>query len=62
MGLDVGVYFGDRKEFGLQTYYLYMAKFEHSTKEYKEPAAPISIGEFLEDVVCIMVDEVHGKG
>ena len=37
-----------------------MAKFKHSLKNTKNPSSSlISIGEFLEDVVCIMVDEVH---
>lgn len=59
MGLDVGVYFGDRKEFGHKHTICTWQSLNILLKNTKNQVAPISIGEFLEDVVCIMVDEVH---
>jgi len=59
MGLDVGVFFGDRKEFGKTHTICTWQSLNVLLKKTKNAEAPISIGEFLEDVVCIMVDEVH---
>ena len=59
MGLDVGVFFGDRKEFGKTHTICTWQSLNILLKKTKNAEAPISIGEFLEDVVCIMVDEVH---
>ena len=59
MGLDVGVFFGDRKEFGKTHTICTWQSLNILLKKTKNAEAPISIGEFLEDVVCVMVDEVH---
>ena len=59
MGLDVGVYYGDRKEFGHTHTICTWQSLNILLKNTKNNAAPITIGEFLEDVVCVMVDEVH---
>ena len=59
MGLDVGVYYGDRKEFGKTHTICTWQSLNILLKNTKNKIAPISIQEFLEDVVCIMVDEVH---
>ena len=59
LGLDVGVYFGDRKEFGRTHTICTWQSLNILLKNTKSAEAPISIGEFIEDVVCIMVDEVH---
>ena len=59
MGLDVGVYFGDRKEFGHKHTICTWQSLNILMKNTKNQVAPISIEEFLEDVICIMVDEVH---
>jgi superfamily II DNA or RNA helicase len=59
LGLDVGVYFGDRKEFGRQHTICTWQSLNIMLKNTKSGEADISIGEFIEDVVCIMVDEVH---
>ena len=59
LGLDVGVYYGDRKEFGKTHTICTWQSLNILLKNTKNHVAPISIGEFLEDVVCIMVDEVH---
>ncbi|OUW32491.1 MAG: hypothetical protein CBD31_01565 [Flavobacteriaceae bacterium TMED171] len=59
MGLDVGVYFGDRKEFGHKHTICTWQSLNILMKNTKNQVAPISIEEFLQDVICIMVDEVH---
>jgi len=59
MGLDVGVYYGDRKEFGKTHTICTWQSLNILLKNTKNQAAPIGIGEFLEDVVCIIVDECH---
>ena len=59
LNLDVGVYYGDRKEFGHTHTICTWQSLNILLKNTKNNAAPISIGEFLEDVVCVMVDEVH---
>ena len=59
LGLDVGVYYGDRKEFGHQHTICTWQSLNILLKNTKNSVAPISIGEFLEDVVCVIVDEVH---
>jgi len=59
MGLDVGVYFGDRKEFGRQHTICTWQSLNILLKNTKSAEADITIGDFLEDVVCVIVDEVH---
>jgi len=59
MGLDVGVYFGDEKEFGRQHTICTWQSLNILLKNTKNAEADITIGEFLEDVVCVIVDEVH---
>ncbi len=59
LGLDVGVYFGDRKEFGHQHTICTWQSLNILLKNTKGGEADITIMDFLEDVVCVMVDEVH---
>lgn len=59
LGLDVGVYFGDRKEFGKTHTICTWQSLDILEKKTKAGEADIGIDEFLEGVVCIMVDEVH---
>jgi superfamily II DNA or RNA helicase len=59
MGLDVGVYFGDRKEFGRTHTICTWQSLNILLKNTKSHEADVTIGEFLEDVVCVIVDEVH---
>lgn len=59
LGLDVGVYFGDRKEFGKQHTICTWQSLNNLLKNTKSGDAEVSIGEFIEDVVCVIVDEVH---
>ena len=59
LGLDVGVYFGDRKEYGKKHTICTWQSLNNMLKNTKSGEAEVSIGEFIEGVVCIMVDEVH---
>ena len=57
--LDVGVYFGDRKEIGKTHTICTWQSLNNMLKKTKADEADIPIGKFLEGVVCVMVDEVH---
>jgi len=59
LGLDVGVYFGDRKEFGKTHTICTWQSLNILLKGSRTQEVDITIGEFLQDVVCVMVDEVH---
>jgi superfamily II DNA or RNA helicase len=59
VGLDVGVYFGDRKEHGRTHTICTWQSLNIMMKNTRSGTADITIGEFLEDVVCVIVDEVH---
>ena len=59
LNLDVGVFFGDRKEFGRQHTICTWQSLNVLLKNTKNQSADITIGEFLEGVVCVIVDEVH---
>jgi len=59
MQLDVGVYFGDRKEFGRTHTICTWQSLNNLLKNTKSAEADITIGEFLEGVVAVIVDEVH---
>jgi superfamily II DNA or RNA helicase len=57
--LDVGVYFGDRKEIGKTHTICTWQSLNNMLKKTKAAEAEVPIGEFLDGVVCVMVDEVH---
>jgi superfamily II DNA or RNA helicase len=59
LGLDVGVYFGDRKEHGRTHTICTWQSLNVLMKNTKNGAADVTIQDFIEDVVCVMVDEVH---
>jgi superfamily II DNA or RNA helicase len=61
MGLDVGVYFGDRKEWGRQHTICTWQSLNVLLKNTKNGTTEdeCTIGEFIEGVVCVIVDEVH---
>ena len=59
MQQDVGVYFGDRKEYGRQHTICTWQSLNNLLKNTKAGVGDCTIGEFLEDVVCVIVDEVH---
>jgi superfamily II DNA or RNA helicase len=59
LGLDVGVYFGDRKEYNKRHTICTWQSLNNLLKNTRSGDTDISIKEFIEDVVCVMVDEVH---
>jgi superfamily II DNA or RNA helicase len=59
VGLDVGVYFGDRKEIGKTHTICTWQSLNNMLKKTKNQEAEVSIHEFIENVVCVIVDEVH---
>jgi len=59
IGLDVGVYFGDRKELGHQHTICTWQSLNVLLKNTQSGDTEVTIGEFLENVVCVIVDEVH---
>ena len=59
MGLDVGVYFGGRKEIGKTHTICTWQSLNNLLKNTKAGEAEVTIQDFLEGVVCVIVDEVH---
>jgi superfamily II DNA or RNA helicase len=59
MGLDVGVYFGDRKEYGRTHTICTWQSLNNLMKNTKNGVGDCTIQEFIEDVICVIVDEVH---
>jgi hypothetical protein len=59
LGLDVGVYFGDRKELGRQHTICTWQSLNILLKNTKSGIGDYTIQDFIEGVVCVMVDEVH---
>lgn len=59
LSLDVGVYFGDRKDFGKTHTICTWQSLNSLMKSTQSGEAEFTIGEFIEGVVCVMVDEVH---
>jgi len=58
-GLDVGVYFGDRKELGKTHTICTWQSLNILDKKHKDGAAVLSLAEFLDGVSAVIVDEVH---
>jgi len=59
LGLDVGVYFGDRKEFNKTHTICTWQSLGNMLKKTKSDEAEVPIGEFLAGVVCVIIDECH---
>ena len=59
LGLDVGVYFGDRKEYNKTHTICTWQSLNNMLKKTKSGEAEVEIGDFIDGVVCVMVDEVH---
>lgn len=59
IGLDVGVFYGDRKDYGCTHTICTWQSIESLRKKSKAGEVPIDIEAFLSGVVCVMVDEVH---
>jgi superfamily II DNA or RNA helicase len=59
LGLDVGVYYGDRKEWGKTHTICTWQSLNVLLKNTKSGDADVTIQEFVEGVVCIIIDEAH---
>ena len=58
-GLDVGVYFGDRKQLGKTHTICTWQSLNILDKKFKDGNAVLSLAEFLDGVSCVIIDEVH---
>jgi superfamily II DNA or RNA helicase len=59
LGLDVGVYYGDRKEWNHQHVVCTWQSLNNILKNTKNGVAEVTVGDFMEGVVAIIIDEVH---
>jgi superfamily II DNA or RNA helicase len=59
LGLDVGVLYGDRKEYDKTHTICTWQSLSILEKKSKNYEADFPIDQFLENVACVMVDEVH---
>jgi superfamily II DNA or RNA helicase len=59
LGLDVGVYYGGSKEYDKTHTICTWQSLGNMLKNTKAGEAEVDIGDFLEGVVCVIVDEVH---
>ncbi len=57
LGLDVGVYFGDRKEYNKTHTICTWQSLNNLLKLTQSGEADFTINDFIEDVVCVIVDE-----
>ena len=57
--VDVGVYYGERKELNHKHTICTWQSLNVLHKKTKKVEADFPLDEFLDDVVCVMVDEVH---
>jgi superfamily II DNA or RNA helicase len=58
-GLNVGVYFGDRKELGKTHTICTWQSLNILEKKFKDGTGVLSLAEFLDGVSTVIVDEVH---
>jgi superfamily II DNA or RNA helicase len=61
LGLDVGVYYGDRKDIGKTHTICTWQSLDRIAKGTagKTKTSAVDFADFIEDVVCIMIDEAH---
>lgn len=59
LGLDVGVYFGDKKQLGHTHTICTWQSLNSIKKQFRDGKSELGLQEFAEDVVCVIVDEVH---
>lgn len=59
LGLDVGVYYGDKKDIGKTHTICTWQSLNSIKKKFREAESEMSLQDFAEDVVCVIVDEVH---
>lgn len=59
LGLDVGVYFGDRKELGKQHTIYTWQSLNNIIKNTEDGVEGATIRDVVDDSVCVIVDEAH---
>lgn len=59
LGLDVGVYYGGRKEYDKKHTICTWQSLGNMMKKTKADEAEVPFQDFIEGVVCVIVDEVH---
>jgi superfamily II DNA or RNA helicase len=59
LGLDVGVFYGNRKEFNKQHTICTWQSLDRLNSNTKNGLTEVEISEFLQDVVMVLVDECH---
>ena len=59
IGVDVGVYYGDRKQLNRTHTICTWQSLNNLMKASKDGLATTTMAEFAEDVACVIVDEVH---
>jgi superfamily II DNA or RNA helicase len=60
LGLDVGVYFGDRKDYGKTHTICTWQSLEVIQKNFREGKSDMSLEDFTSGVMAVIVDEAHG--
>lgn len=60
LGLDVGVFFGDRKDYFRTHTICTWQSLEALNKKSKDFDPDITLSDFMDNVQCIIVDEAHG--
>lgn len=60
LGLDVGVYYGDRKEYGKTHTICTWQSLEIIQKNFQSGKSDMSLEDFTEGVMAVIVDEAHG--
>ena len=59
MGLDVGVYYGDKKDIGKTHTICTWQSLNSIKKQFRDGKTDFGLLDFAENVVCVIVDEVH---
>ena len=59
LGLDVGVYFGERKEIGKTHTICTWQSLNVLGKKSRDYQEGLTLGEFIEGISCVIIDEVH---
>lgn len=59
MGLDVGLYFGDQKDYDKTHTICTWQSLNVLIKNTSNGSAPISFGEFVDGVIAVIIDECH---
>lgn len=60
LGLDVGVYFGDRKEYGRTHTICTWQSLEIIKKNFQSGKSDMSLEDFTSGVMAVIIDEAHG--